>query len=321
MSRTIPITPLQPGDGIGFAAPAHAVPQERVQRARKFFEDSGFQVRIVPNASADDPDAVLGKMAGPDAARIASTNAMFADPEIKAICCLSGGYGVTRILRDLDFAALKKHPKVICGFSDITALHLATYNETGLISFHSPNVDSCPLDPAPEAVWLEMLHGETVEFDQQAAERFQSKLPQPQTWRPGKAEGVLIGGNLTLVAALAGTPWAVPQDRDVILFLEDVGEFAYRIDILLLQLMQSGAFKRVKGLILGQFSKRNAQHKEAPQLLERVIKEFCNQLEIPILAYVPIGHIKKKFTVAHGANVTLDADAATLRYLDPIFKY
>ncbi|MBZ0257216.1 LD-carboxypeptidase, partial [bacterium] len=256
----------------------------------------------------------------PDSARIASTNEMLADPEIKAICCLSGGYGVTRILRDLDFAALKQHPKVICGFSDITGLHMATYKETGLISFHSPNVDSYPLDPASEAVWLEMLRGETVVFDHQAAERFQGKPPQPQTWRPGKAEGVLIGGNLTLVAALAGTPWAVPQDRDVILFLEDVGEFAYRIDILLLQLMQSGAFKRVKGLVLGQFSKRKAQQKEAPELTEQVLKGFCNQLEIPILAYVPIGHIKKKFTVAHGARVTLDADAATLRYVDPIFK-
>ncbi|MDP8243246.1 MAG: LD-carboxypeptidase [Candidatus Hinthialibacter antarcticus] len=320
MSRTAPVSPLQSGDWIGFAAPAHAVSNERIQRAANFFEENGYRVRVALNASDEAEDKILGKLAGPDAARIASTNAMFAAPDIKAICCLTGGYGVTRILRDLNFSALKKHPKVICGFSDITALHLGVYRETGLISYHSPNVDSYPLDAATESVWLRMLRGETVNFDEKVSAQFKSNAPTPQTWRAGKAKGVLIGGNLSLVAALAGTPWGVPRDRDVILFLEDVGEFAYRIDVMLLQLMQSGAFNRVKGLILGQFSKRKVQQNETPDLLERVLKAFCAQLDIPIVMNFPIGHVRKNFTVAHGARVELNTEDVSLRYLDPIYS-
>ena len=165
-----------------------------------------------------------------------------------------------------------------------------------------------------------MLQGDAVEFNHATAARFASDAPAPQAWRPGKAEGVLIGGNLSLVAGLAGTPWAVSQDRDVILFLEDVGEFAYRIDVMLLQLMQSGAFERVKGLVLGRFTKRERQNKEAPDLIERVLKAFCAQLDIPILAHFPIGHVRKNLTVAHGARAELNADAASLRYLGPLYQ-
>ncbi len=314
------LSPLKSGDTIGLAAPASAVPTERVKQSVDYFESKGYNVFSAPNADRAEDDAILNTLAGPDSARTSALNEMFANPDIKAVCCLTGGYGVTRILRDIDFSLLKQNPKIICGFSDTTALHMAIYRETGLSSFHSPNMDSHPLDPDAEAVWLNMLQGNAVEFDGDYASRFMSGGKLPHVWKPGKAQGVLIGGNLTLVAALAGTPWAAPQDRDVILFLEDIGEFAYRVDVMLLQLMQSGAFRRVKGLVLGQFTKRKQQTKEAPDLMQRVLKAFCAQLDIPIVMNFPIGHVKKNFTVAHGARVEFNADEVSIRYLNPVIS-
>ncbi|MBI1390248.1 MAG: LD-carboxypeptidase [bacterium] len=307
---------LEPGAEIAFAAPAHAVPPAVVRLGRDLFEGHGFRVRAAENATHDEDDDVLHKLAGPDEWRIQETNRLFNDPSVEAICCLTGGYGVMRILDRLDFAALKKHPKVVCGFSDITALHSAIYAKTGMSSLHSPNVDSAPLHPLTESAWFAALRGFPVEAPSELVASMCDDSPM-ETWRGGEAEGVLLGGNLTLVSALMGTPYAFPRDRDVILFIEDVGEFAYRIDLMLLQLWMAGAFQRVKGLMLGRFRKRERQqNEEAPGLLEDVMKLFRQRLKIPILANVPFGHVKLNLTLVHGASIRLNADEQSWRYIE-----
>lgn len=313
MSEPIRPSFLKPGGVIGFAAPAYAVPEDRIQRGIDYFIEKGYTVRVAPNADAVERDEILNKLAGADADRIASTNALFAADDIDAILCLTGGYGVTRTLKYLDYGALKRHPKVITGFSDITALHSAVYRETGQVTLHSPNIDSMPLNEATERIWIKAIAGDISDFIPTNADGFDDEPPL-ETWKPGQAQGVLFGGNLTLIAALAGTPWDIPRDRDVILFLEDVGEFAYRIDVMLLQLWQAGLFERVSGLVLGRFTKRKAQEDEPDDLMERVLKSFCEKLDIPILANFPLGHVKKNFTIAHGALATLDATEQTLIY-------
>lgn len=306
---------LHQGDCIGLAAPAHAVNPEDIEQGRALLERYGYRVKVAANALDQDDDEILNEFAGPDARRVASFNEMLANDEIDGICCLTGGYGVSRILSQIDYDALRNAPKLITGFSDITALHLAVYRETGLASLHSPNIDSLPLIPMTETAWITALQGSPAPIPSSMADLFSEADPL-QCWRPGRAEGVLVGGNLTLVAALEGTPHALPRDEDVILFLEDVGEFAYRIDLMLQQLKMAGAFDRIRGVLLGQFSKRRAQKTEPEGLLREVLRAFFETLEIPVMANVPIGHVKKNLTVAHGARVMLDAGAKEMTYLN-----
>jgi len=315
----IKLHPLNKGDLISLAAPAHAVKPEDIKMGRELFESQGFRVRVTKNALKKDQDKILNRFAGPDEERIQQFNSELANPEVKAICCLTGGYGVSRILDRIDFDLLKQHPKIICGFSDITALHLGIFRECEMVSLHSPNGDSMPLISITKKAWLQALGGELIEIPSRQAEPFLQDDPI-ETWHSGKAHGFLVGGNLSLVSALVGTPHALPENKDLILFLEDIGEFAYRVDLMLQQLWLSGSFEFVKGLILGQFTKRDKQETEPITLMDQVLKRFCENLNIPVLANFPIGHVKKNLTVAHGAHVVMDADNQSLKYTQSIFK-
>ncbi|RJP33721.1 MAG: LD-carboxypeptidase [Candidatus Omnitrophota bacterium] len=310
MTQRFHIQPLQPGDWAALAAPAKSISPAPVEPYADLLRTKGYRVKIGENVSKK----VLLDLAGTDADRIDALNMFFRDPEIRAIFCLTGGYGVTRILRHLDYAALSAHPKIICGYSDITALHVAVSVKTGLITFHSPNMDSVSRTAYTDRCWWAMLEG-------QLHREPMPPLPPdddyngPETWTDGVAEGVLLGGNLSLLAALAGTPFALPIDRDVILFLEDVGELSSRVDFMLHQLRLAGAFERVRGMMLGQFTYRKNQRRETPELLSRVLQTFCQELNIPVLANLPFGHVRNNLTLAHGARVRLDAGRKQFSYL------
>lgn len=306
--------PLKPGDTVILAAPARAVEPKVVRAGKAFFENQGYRALVMDNALEDEYDPVLEYFAGPDDARVRRMNEALAHPDAKAVCCLTGGYGVTRILSKLDYAALENHPKWICGFSDITALHMAVYAETGLPSLHSPNVDVIPMPDIARDAWLAALRGNPTGLSSPLGNRFTENNPA-EAWSPGRAEGVLLGGNLTLVSALAGTPHFPAADGGIVLFLEDVGEFAYRVDLMLTQLWQTGLFERVSGLILGQFTRRSAQEGEPEGLLEEVLRSFCRKLGIPVLANFPIGHVGKNLTVVHGARVGIGAEPPSFEYV------
>jgi muramoyltetrapeptide carboxypeptidase len=315
MTESVWASPITKDDTIHFIAPSKAVEDDDVTRAKAFYQQYVSKINVANNVFADEDDLIFNRLAGNDDARIQAVNEAFADPDSKAAMALSGGFGATRILRKLDFEALKAHPKLISGFSDITALHLAVYTQTGLVSLHSPNLTSIPLLSYTQNAWLSALQGNLITTDSPEFAEFLIDGPL-ETWHEGKVEGVLLGGNLSLVAALEGTPFALPKDRDIVLFLEEIGERADRVDLLLYQLLLAGSFKRVKGMVLGYFTKRKTQKDEPPDLITQVLQEFCKKLDIPVLANFPVGHVKNNLTVAHGAHVSLDASKQSLRYID-----
>lgn len=315
MTESIWSPSIQKEDSIHFIAPSRAVDDDDIKAATVEFHQHVSKITISSNVTANEDDYIFNRLAGDDDLRTKALNEAFNDPNSKAALAVTGGFGANRILRDLDYEALKSNPKMVCGFSDITALHLAVYTQTNLVSLHSPNLDSIPLLPLTQKAWLSALQGTLITTE---STEFQDFLIDGslETWKKGNAEGVLLGGNLSLVAALEGTKFALPKDRDVILFLEEVGEKASRVDLLLHQLLLAGSLQRVKGLILGHFTKRKSQSDEPPDLITQVLQEFCKKLDIPVLANFPIGHVKNNLTVAHGAMVKLDAGNQSLRYID-----
>ena len=230
---------LCPGDLIGLVAPASPVADpSRVEAGVRYFERHGYRVRVGEHAAG-----VHGYLAGPDRERAADLEAMFLDPEVRAVISLRGGYGATRLLPLLDFELFRRNPKILSGFSDITALQLALWHHCRLVTFHGPMaaVDfGGTVDSATEASFWDAVSG--------AGAPRQLPLGAPGTLRvlvEGEASGPLLGGNLSLMAALAGTPY-MPDFSGTIVVIEDIGEEPYRVDRMLTQLLQAGVFSGVR---------------------------------------------------------------------------
>ncbi|MEJ7811153.1 MAG: LD-carboxypeptidase [Gemmatimonadaceae bacterium] len=252
-----------------------------------------------------------GYLAGSDAERARDLNAALADRSIDGVWCLRGGYGTMRILHALDVGALARRPKVVIGYSDITALHLAIAARCGIISYHGPtaraNLSAFTRRSLARAVCSN--RGEGVAADPCGA------APGARTLRAGRARGVLAGGNLALVAALVGTPDAARLDG-ALLVLEDVNEPVYRIDRMLRQLRLSGSLAGVRGIIFGAFTERGADDEPPAALpLDEVLAETADALRVPCIAGAPIGHIDDQWTLPLGAEAELDADACYLAVL------
>lgn len=255
--------------------------------------------------------AADGYLAGPDALRANDLMEMFVDDRIRAIFCTRGGYGSARLLDRLDYQFIQSHPKILVGFSDITALSLALFTKARLITFAGPMVAAefaSGIRPmAAEALWG-MLR----------SRRKTRRLPHSEFTRimqGGVAEGTLLGGNLSVLCSLIGTPW-FPDMRGAVLFIEDVGESVYRIDRMLLQLRQAGILRRIAGVILGSFT---AVPVEKPNReLDEVLKEYLLPLGIPVLADFPFGHIPEKITLPLGSQVRLDAERRMVTVLQPV---
>ena len=297
---------LRPGQTVGLVAPA-GYPKEaaRIDAAVARIAALGFVVR---------PGRFLGArhgyFAGTDAERAADLNEMFADGEIAGIFTLRGGYGSSRLLPLLDYAAIRRHPKFLCGYSDITAILNTITQRTGLVTFHGPIADQ-PFTPYAVAEL------EKIAFSPKSP----LSLAQPGETEPpngvttlvqGKARGRLVGGNLTMLTHLLGTPY-MPDLGGAILFLEDVHEAVYRIDRLLTQLWLSGRLAQVAGILFGHFTEGG----EAGAVsLDSVLRERCVGLGVPALRGLMIGHIADKATLPLGCLVELDADGQTLTLLE-----
>jgi muramoyltetrapeptide carboxypeptidase len=289
---------LKPGDEVAVIAPAGPSAPERVVLVEPLFARFGLRARLFPSCFARHP--VHDFLAGDDALRLADLHAAFADPSARAVFCLRGGYGCTRLLDCIDTALLRAHPKPLVGYSDITALHALLQRE-GLPSVHAPMPGSDLVIEGAEddAAALFALLMQPLP----AGHRFAPTL-LPGAWHvPGRASGKLIGGNLSLVAALAGTPWVL-DTRGAILFLEDVSEALYRVDRLLTQLRHTGVLDAAAGVLLGSFTEDDDP--------TPVLREHFGALGKPVLAGWPAGHGRPNRALPLGVRASLDAAAGTL---------
>lgn len=310
---------LRPGDTIMFVAPAGDLNEERMMRAKKNLESLGFKVKM-----RQDLFAVDGYLAGSDKRRAKELMQAFLDPEVDAIFPGTGGYGSMRIFDRLDFEAIRAHPKILIGFSDITALHLALNRQAGMVSFHTPNPmwglgSEEGMTPfTHEYFGKALLADEAVKQDGYTIE-IPEDAPQVAIMGKGKARGRLAGGNLSMISALEGTPFAV-DTRDAILLIEDVREAPYRIDRMLRQLHLSGKLQTLRGAVLGQFTRNydreEDQMTENPHFtVDGVLKQYFEPLGIPVLMNFPVGHHRYNASLPLGAMVEVDAKKGKLRIL------
>lgn len=287
---------LAPGDRIGVCAPSGPVDPERLEAGAARLRGLGFEVEVHPGVREQTRFT-----AGSVASRTAQLEELFADPGIAAVWCARGGAGATQLLRHLSPERLVRHPKVFVGYSDVTALHLLLQSE-GLVTFHGPMLTRDLADPkgVDEASLLHAVSGR--------GRPWSAPPGTLRTLRPGTAEGVLRGGCLSLLASLAGTPWALDaRGEEVLLFLEDVDEPAYRLDRMLQQLLDSGGLSGVVGVAVGTLPGCGAPKDGGFSALD-VIRDALAGLGVPVVAGVPSGHVESgNVTLPFGVRARIEA--------------
>jgi muramoyltetrapeptide carboxypeptidase len=304
---------LRPGDTIALVAPAAPIDLPAVLEVARALEQAGYKVVVPVNLGRKS-----GYLAGTDEERAGELNSMIRNPKIRAIFACRGGYGLTRIIDKIDYSALCDDPKIITGFSDLTALHLAVARKAHLVSFHAPmslrNYWPADKEELPFAA-QSFRRAICAEQYKKGASGYTIAVPgdaAPVKLNPGKARGRLLGGNLSMICATMGTPYAI-EAKGAILFVEDANEAPYRVDRMLSQLRLAGVLNDVAGIVAGSFSSKDASH---PKEMERVIREYFSELKVPVILNFPVGHISDNATLPHGALVELDADRPALKVLE-----
>lgn len=305
---------LQPGDTIGLFCPAApAYSSETVRIAQESLRALGFQTKV--GAHVYDR---YGYLAGRDADRVADLHTFFDDKSITAVMALHGGWGCARLLPLLDYDLIRRNPKILIGYSDITALLLAIYAKTGLVTLHGP-VGSATFN-AYTVDWLRrvLIEGEAVTMRNPTEKG--DNLTQVQdritTLRPGLARGKLVGGNLTVLSHLVGSPY-LPDWQNTILFIEDTHEEPYRVDRMLTQLKLAGILNQLAGFVFGKCTDCEPKGSYGSLTLDDILTEHIVPLNKPAYAGAMIGHIRDKFTVPLGIDAEIDATAGTIRLLEP----
>lgn len=303
MSDKIKPRALKPGDLVGLIAPSGSVREEaQVDRAIAALGRLGFRVR-----EGESCRARYGYLAGSDEQRARDIRAFFADPEVDGIVCMKGGYGTPRILDLIDYDAIARNPKVFVGYSDITGVHLAINRLCGLVTFHGPMGISDVLidgEEYSERSWLSAVSS-TAPLRRLDNPKGST---QARSLVPGKARGELIGGNLSLIAALTGTPYALDA-KGKILFLEDVDERPYRVDRMLTQLRLAGVFDECEGVVLGDWHNCGPEEGKASLTLEEIFRDVICPAGKPVVAGLQAGHCSPTMTFPFGVEALLDADS------------
>lgn len=304
--KTLKPPRLRKGDLIGIVSPASTpASQEKVDKGVRYLESLGYRVKIGRHVMAQ-----YGYLAGTDAERAADLNDMLGDPAVRAVFAIRGGYGTPRILDSIDYRAVRRDPKILVGYSDITALQLALLRKTGMVTFSGPMVAVemwDRIDPyTEENFWRVITSSARVgglgnSHDEPAAAH-----------NKGRVSGILVGGNFSLLASLMGTPY-LPNLRKSILVLEDVDEAPHRVDRMFAQLRHAGVLKNIAGLALGRFTDCVPSDASKPHLtIEQVLQEAVSAIRCPVLTNLQYGHIAKKLTIPLGVRATLDTRAGTL---------
>lgn len=301
---------LQKGDLIGIVAPASSIKPNVVEEFKNSLENLGFRVKTGKHILEE-----YGDLAGKDKARAEDINEMFADKEVKGIFSVRGGWGSARILPLIDYENIRQNPKVLMGYSDISALLVAVYIKTGLITFHGP---------MGYDYWDSFT---TNYFVQLLMENKKITFQNPPHYREylcaitkGKAEGILIGGNLSVLSALVGTNYLPKNWKECILFLEEVSEETYRIDRMITHLQLAGILSEIKGFVFGQC--KNCHPEDPPHsfTFQQVIDDHIKPLNIPSFTGAMFGHIAQKFTLPIGARVCLDADEYVISLQENVLR-
>ena len=305
---------LRAGDVAGLVAPASASFESvDIEIAQELARAFGLEPRL--GAHARDRH---GYLAGRDEDRAADVNRFFADSSVKAVLAIQGGWGCARLLPHLDWEVIRGNPKVVAGFSDITALHCGLRAKTGLVTFHAPNaLGSWPAFSVDHFRRV-VFEGEALTMANPPAseDRLVQRENRTRAITPGRARGRLVGGNLTVLTALVGSPY-VPSFDGAILFLEDVREDIYRVDRMMTQLRLAGLLGRVRGFVFGSCSKCGPGENYGSLTLEEVLDEHVKPLGVPAYEGAMIGHQERQFTVPIGVEVEMDAAAGTIAMLEP----
>jgi muramoyltetrapeptide carboxypeptidase len=288
--------PLAPGARVALISPAGPlIKPDELPRALENARALGWETIVAPHAT----DRV-GYLAGKDRDRLDDINHALRDPKVDAVWCLRGGYGMIRILPGIDYDALSRTPKTIIGYSDITALHAAVQRKCRLITYHGPTAR----EQMGEFSRDSFVRALVLQTDSCGV------APKAREISHGHAEGRLAGGNLAVLASLCGTPYA-PDLTDAILVLEDINEPVYRIDRMLQQLMLSGALNGCKAIVFGECVKC-AEDSSGGLPLDAVLDEIAEELGVPCMAGIPVGHIDEQWTIPLGATATLDTKSRKL---------
>lgn len=315
-SRLLPL-PLNAGDTVALVSPSKATDEPLdLQIAQEVMQALGFKVKTGKHLAAR-----RGHLAGTDAERASDINAMFADKEVKAIICLRGGSGAARVLPLLDYDLIRKNPKILLGYSDITALHNAIHAQTGLVTFHGPNGTGSWNSFNADQFRRLFLQRELMQYQNvlDGGDELVPRANRTVTITGGTVQGELIGGNMTVLTALAGSPY-LPDFTGKILFLEDVEEAPYRIDRMFSTLKLMGALDKIAGFIFGGCTDCRPSGGYGWLTMDQIFNDHIKPLNVPAYRGAMIGHIKQQFIVPVGGKIELDADAGTFRLLDSVFQ-
>lgn len=316
--RTVRPGRLRPGDTIGLINPAGAVWEPvNIEIVVESLAALGFKSKLGKNLLSR-----RGYFAGTDEQRAADVNEMFRDPDVRAIHCVRGGWGCARVLPLLDWKMIAKNPKILLGYSDITALLLALQARTGLVTFHGP-VGNSQWNPFNVGyIKRVLLEGEAVTFEnlkEIGEDHLTIVENRVQTIHPGIARGRLLGGNLTVLTSLVGSDY-LPDWDGCILFLEDVEEAPYRIDRMLTQLRLAGILPKARAVIWGHCTDCDPGEGFGSLTVTEVLHDHLRPLGVPAWSGAMIGHIDRQFTLPVGSEVEVDAKAGTIRMLEPAVR-
>ena len=307
----MPLRPprLQPGDRVGIISPAGAT---LLQREQDIVTAAIRELGLVPVLGPHARDR-YGYLAGVDSDRAADVNQFFADPAIKALMPIRGDWGSARILPYLDYGIIRENPKIIVGFSDITALLLGIYAKTGLITFHGPHGLTSWAADQTQPFRRVLFDGAAVSIEAVPT----SDISTPaRVITPGQARGPLIGGNLSVISGILGSPY-MPNLDGAILVLEDIGEAIYRIDRMMTQLKLAGALDNLAGFVFGQCTRCASGDDDGSLTLEQVLRDHLQPLGIPAWSGAILGHVEPLLTVPIGIEVTMDASRGTIQMMQP----
>lgn len=301
---------LKAGDTIGLIAPAGYIEQRNIDNSIKNISSLGFNV-VYNNRILSK----YGYLGGTDQERADDLNEMFSRKDVDGIFCVRGGWGCARILDLIDYSNIKMNPKFLIGFSDITSLNYALYAKAGLVTFHGPVGSSTFNEYSVNNLLNTVVNPqENIKFYNAAPEKDTNEYI-PVTIRSGIAEGDLVGGNLSIVVSMIGTEYDI-NTKGKIIFLEEVREEPYRIDRMLTQMIQAGKFKDAAGVMLGVFSRCEANNQEESLSLYEVLQDRLFPLGIPVVYGMSFGHIANKITLPFGIKARLNTTEQSITFLN-----
>ncbi|TRO65616.1 S66 peptidase family protein [Christiangramia sabulilitoris] len=310
---------LKQGDTIGIVSPAGAVfESEPYEIAKESFEAMGLQVKFGKYTRNR-----YGHLAGTDEERAEELNFMFRDKEIKAIIALRGGSGAARILELLDYEAIRKNPKIFVGYSDITALHLAIYEQTRLVTFHGPVAISTWNSFSTDYFKRLLFQKEAITYENPVhkGDELAQTTNRIKVIQNGTTTGELLGGNLSVLTGIMGSDFFPSDWKGKILYLEEIGEKIYAVDRMMSQLKLGGVLEQISGFVFGKCTDCDPGGSGYGSLtMDEVIDHYIKPLNIPAFSGAMIGHISDNVTIPNGIKAEMDAGKGTIKLLSPAVK-